>query len=237
MTNRYLLSVLLALALPLGVSAGVFYDLTPHTSTATMKLSGVMKIAASTSTPNTAVVTLDGANGLITAPAISLSGNAAAATGSVSGLLSLNGTQLVKFNSGGGYHVGFQSFLDSGKPGVQFYDTDTFNNTVGFKIGGLYAPVLYGSYPSNSPYLGLNNSTPAAALDITGGLIVSSSVTANGGFYGDGSNLTGVKATTETVTTTIYYCDGGAYENMLCRGNGCAFCSGNNLVNTGVAIP
>lgn len=233
--TRYLLSLLLVLA-PISARAGAFYDLSQTASSATMKLSGVMKIAASSSTPNTAVITLDGKNSLITAPAISISGNAAAATGSFSGLLSLNGTQMVKFNSGGGYHTGLQSFLDSGKPGVQFYDTDTFNNTVGLKLGGLYAPVLYGAYSGFSPYLGINNSAPTVALDVTGG-IKGSSITATAGFYGDGSNLTNVKATTETVTTTIYYCNGGTNVGILCRGNACIFCAGGSWVNTGIAIP
>jgi len=39
--------------------------------------------------------------------------------------------------------------------------------------------------------VGIMNTNPTHTLDITGGLIASSSITATGGFYGDGSNLTG----------------------------------------------
>lgn len=239
MNSRYLLSVLLVLA-PISARAGAFYDLSQSASSATMKLSGVMKIAASSSTPNTAIITLDGANSLITAPAISISGNAAAATGSFSSLLSLNASSapLLKFNSGGGNFTGVQAFLSGGVGGIQMYDYDSgeYANTVGLKMGGTYGPVIYGG-GTTTPYLGVNNAAPTHALDVTGGIVASSSITANGGFYGDGSNLTGVKATTETVTTTIYYCDGGTNVGIMCRGNSCIFCAGGAWVNTGIAIP
>jgi len=56
-------------------TAGLFYDLAPHTSSATMKLSGVMRVAPSTGSANSATITLDGATGVVTASTFTGSGS------------------------------------------------------------------------------------------------------------------------------------------------------------------
>lgn len=75
----------LLILLAAAANAGIFYDLAPHSSSATMKLSGVMKVAASTGTPNAAKITLDGPNGDIQAGSMTISGVATAARFSGSG--------------------------------------------------------------------------------------------------------------------------------------------------------
>jgi len=42
--------------------------------------------------------------------------------------------------------------------------------------------------------VGIGTTSPAHKLEVSGGILAVSSITANGGFYGDGSNLTGVSA-------------------------------------------
>lgn len=171
---------LLLLSAPMALRAGPTYDLDTTVSSATLKVSGVVKIAASSATANTSVITLDGANSLITAPAATLSG-----------LLTLNGAPWIKLNNGGGFYTGLQTFLSAPIAGIQLYDRTTYGNTVGIKMGGTYGPVIYGG-GATTPLLGLNNNAPKVALDVIGGMVASSSITAGAGFYGAATGLTGV---------------------------------------------
>ena len=93
----------------------------------------------------------------------------------------------------GGLSAQIQGTFASGKNGFTIYDDDnTWNGRL--ELGVIYGPDLYGKGAIGAPLLGINNDTPTHAVDITGGLIASSSITATGGFYGDGSNLTGIEA-------------------------------------------
>src|SRR3990167_5448565 len=75
--------------------AGPYYDLRLDSSSATLKLSGDLKVAASSATPNTPTITLKGSNGVITAT--SLTGNV---TGNVTGNLTGNVTGNVSGSAG-----------------------------------------------------------------------------------------------------------------------------------------
>ena len=67
-------------------------------------------------------------------------------------------------------------------------------------LGSIYGPQLHGKGAIGAPLLGLNNSTPAYAFDVTGGGRFTSTMTASA-YYGNGATLTGV-ATSSQLTST-----------------------------------
>lgn len=116
-------------------------------------------------------------------------------------------TPYMRFNNGGNY-TGLQPYGTSPINGLQLYDydTDQYSNTIVLKLGG-NGPVVYGA---TGPYLGISTNTPHYALDVTGGGHFTSSMTVDGGYYGDGSNLTGVvknlsgvRYSTDAVSTAL----------------------------------
>lgn len=76
----------------------------------------------------------------------------------------------------------------SGDDGFGIYD-HSYSWNGRLDLGLIYGPQLHGKGNPGAPLLGLNNGNPTVALDVTGGILASSSVTANGGFYGPFSRI------------------------------------------------
>jgi len=79
-------TILLILAMGANVMAGPYYDLAMHSSSATMKLSGDIKVAASSSSANSPTIVLNGAVGSFTGSGpLTLAGSTLTVTGASSG--------------------------------------------------------------------------------------------------------------------------------------------------------
>lgn len=171
--------------MPGQLRAGVFYDLSTHTSSATMKVSGDIKVAASTSTKDTAVITLEGSTGKISA------------TSSVAGLLGYFNNTSYSGLSGGIYVLSNEGIAVRGysTSGYAGYFTSAYSTGTALAV--------------SSGKVGIGDITPEYTLDVVGGGYFSSTVTASA-FYGDGSNLTGLEAdfsgvrySTDPVSTSL----------------------------------
>lgn len=176
-------------AFAVSAKAGPYYDLSLHTSSATMKVSGAVKIAASSSTPNTPVITLDGANSLATIPEVH----------------SAKSGPMLSWETGGATQSGLQGLFNFGyTSGFTIYDYQTpGNGRLG--LGTPYGPQIYGKGYVGTPFLGINNPNPVHALDVFGGAKFTSTVTAFG-FYGSGAGLTNIPGSavdTSTITTYV----------------------------------
>lgn len=220
-------SLILILALASPTFASTLQQLDLYTSTAQYRVSGKIGVAASSTTPTTLTTSMDGTTGITSTKPITTSssmtatqgfygnlyGNASSATyassapgdnlGSHIATMTVyyNYTPFMKtYNGVTGDYTGVQKLIDgSGIMGWQFYNTLDYSATIPLKLSG-YGPTLYGSgslgYYSN---LGVNNDTPDYAFDVTGGGHFTSSMTVDGGYYGDGSHLTGIS---QTITST-----------------------------------
>lgn len=202
-------TILLILMAANSAMAATPYWQPPLASTSTGKATGIVSGDMKFYTSTQAVVAspsvwVDGANTRVTVRSgasvttMTATGFAGPLTGNVvgnvTGTLSGNvqSATTVKFGSA----VTLQS---SGASSLQVVDGVSYDALMGIKLGG-YGPTLSGTgaFPG-TPYLGLNDTTPTHALDITGGLNVTSSATVRGGLVMN--------------TSSMSFVNGGSIEN------------------------
>lgn len=137
--------------------AGVFYDLSQHTSSTTLKVSGDMKVAASTSSYSTPVITLQGSTGKVIAT--SFQGSGANLTGVITNLIGVayssntvpytGATGIVNL---GAYGVNTSSAVNSGvfqiSGSTVMRTLATGGIAIGPEAGGLYSGT-YGTFVGN----------------------------------------------------------------------------------------
>jgi len=198
------------------------------------KINGDLDIISSSAATKSSTQTFTGQNTFsnkvgILGPVAATYGLAISTTASISGKLTttvasdiLDWTYIGYTSTFFGSHNG----AISGDDGFGFYDkSNTWNGRL--DLGLIYGPQLHGKGAIGAPLLGLNTSTPKVALDVLGGIVASSSITANGNFYGNGATLSGVIQSTATgnyllrVATATYLatapgtCSAGQYITGL----------------------
>jgi microcystin-dependent protein len=175
------------------------------------KINGNFDIIAASAALKSSSQTLTGQNVFsnkvgILGPVAATYGLAISTTASISGKLTTTVASDILDWTYIGYtstFFGSQNGAISGDDGFGFYDkSNTWNGRL--DLGLIYGPQLHGKGAIGAPLLGLNTSTPKVALDVVGGIVASSSITANGNFYGNGATLTGNLLVGASVQANIF---------------------------------
>lgn len=202
---------------PSPAAAGPYYDSRLWASSATMKLGGILTVEnpASTGTPT---ITLTGAGGVVTATSFvgDLTGNASSATYAATAATTAYSVSTssdtywnAKVDRAGDTMTGILGIYRNGTGLTVSYDpagpTGLTVSTVAFNYIAtpqLQSPEITVGAGTKlyDGLFGLGVVSPNYALDVLGGGHFTSSMTVDGGYYGDGSPLTGVIQSSATGT-------------------------------------